>query len=99
MIEYRVRPVNRFVVTRFYDVGEISGRSSNLCGEFDNLEWAEKVGSALAMSEEGAVFTTLIDKREPVGTFHAMTSEQSEALLAFIHSDAYPKDDPDAGTD
>lgn len=68
-IEYRVRPVTRYIVTRFYS--EIStvvspdgvtasttcgASGSDVCGEFVNQEMAQRVATALGQSEpEGTV--------------------------------------------
>lgn len=43
-IEYRVRPVIRYVVTRFFQ--DERGASSNVIGEFDSETWAERVKDA-----------------------------------------------------
>ena len=50
-IEYRVRPVTRYVVTRFHqsDDGEVGGVETK--GEFDNQETAHQVGYALCKEE------------------------------------------------
>lgn len=48
-IEYRVRPVTRYIVTRF-EAGENCGSSSQH-GEFDNPEVAYQVGYALCKAE------------------------------------------------
>jgi hypothetical protein len=52
-VEYRVRPVTRYVVTRF--VGErdeaVGACGSETRGEFDNIDVAYEVGYALAKAE------------------------------------------------
>lgn len=48
-IEYRVRPVTRYVVTRYEEDGR--GAGSEPKGEFDNYETAYAVGYALAQSD------------------------------------------------
>lgn len=48
-VEYRVRPVTRYIVTRFYDDGATSG--SSVKGEYDSEEVAYQVGYALAKAE------------------------------------------------
>lgn len=48
-IEYKVRPVTRFIVTRFEQDGAAAG--SSLCGEFDREEDALRVGFALAKND------------------------------------------------
>lgn len=50
-IEYRVRPVVRFMVTRFYSSKDESGVDP--LGEFPNADLANRVGSALALKDEG----------------------------------------------
>lgn len=49
-IEYRVRPVTRFVVTRFESDGGMA--SSTSCGEFDREEAALRVGFAAAKMDQ-----------------------------------------------
>jgi hypothetical protein len=49
-IEYRVRPVTRYVVTRYEKVDEGSGGVRTL-GEYDNQEVAQEVGYALCKAE------------------------------------------------
>ena len=54
-IEYRVRPVTRFIVTRYETERPVDGRASNGSstqhGEFDNEDTAYAVGYALAKAE------------------------------------------------
>lgn len=48
-IEYRVRPVTRYIVTRYEETERCSGCSQH--GEFDNPEVAYQVGYALCKAE------------------------------------------------
>lgn len=50
-LEYRVRPVTRYVVTRYEE--SASGRSggSSQCGEYDNADIAHEVAYALCKQE------------------------------------------------
>lgn len=48
-IEYRVRPVTRYIVTRYCEMNDGGGVST--CGEYDNEEVAYQVGYALAKTE------------------------------------------------
>ncbi len=50
-IEYRVRPVTRYVVTRWYDLGNARGCEPK--GEFDSPGIAHEVAYALAKDEHG----------------------------------------------
>lgn len=54
MIEYRVRPVTRFIVTR-YESGDADAPTtrpeSSQLGEYDNSEVAYQVGYALCRAE------------------------------------------------
>ncbi len=50
-IEYRVRPVTRFIVTRFADY-ENATQQSSTHGEFDNADVAYQVGYALCKAEQ-----------------------------------------------
>lgn len=57
-VEYRVRPVTRYVVTRFERQESDDGRSGTCAncvekGEFDNAKTAYEVGYALAKDEHG----------------------------------------------
>ena len=49
LIEYRVRPVTRYVVTRYEE--EVNGASSRVLGEYDNVYIAQEVGYALCKAE------------------------------------------------
>ncbi len=55
VIEYRVRQVTRYVVTRYHRTGPCG--SSTQLGEFDSGQTAAWVGKQLSLSEEGAIFT------------------------------------------
>lgn len=49
-IEYRVRPVTRYVVTRYHQ-DRANGGAVETCGEFENEDKAYEVGAALAFKE------------------------------------------------
>jgi hypothetical protein len=51
MIEFKVRPVSRFVVTRYESEGKAA--SSSIVGEFDNHRSALDVAHAIAQCEGG----------------------------------------------
>lgn len=57
-IEYRVRPVTRYLVTRFHGEESEDGRSasggSSCMGEFDNQKSAALVAGALSVADEAA---------------------------------------------
>lgn len=61
-IEYRVRPVTRFIVTVFRAAGD-ECHSSAGCGEFDNEETAYAVGYALAKAEHDRLGWPIADER------------------------------------
>jgi hypothetical protein len=48
-IEYRVRPVTRYIVTRFHDAETHGGVST--IGEYDNPDVAHEVGYACCKTE------------------------------------------------
>jgi hypothetical protein len=53
-IEYRVRPVTRYIVTRFHSEAVEGARGSvgsSVVGEYDNHEMAYEVGYALCKAE------------------------------------------------
>ena len=52
-IEYRVRPVTRFIVTRFHGNDESLSGGVETHGEFDNSDTAYKVAYALCQAEHG----------------------------------------------
>lgn len=64
-IEYRVRPITRYVVTRYHreDDGDRQGGGSSTHGEFTNHETAYAVGYALARAEHGRLGYPLEDMR------------------------------------
>lgn len=51
-IEYRVRPVTRYIVTRYEQDNE-GGASNSQMGEYDNQQVAQEVGYALCKAEHG----------------------------------------------
>lgn len=55
-IEYRIRPITKFIVTRWlsYDDGESAGGGSEACGEFPNEEQALTAARGLVALEPGA---------------------------------------------
>lgn len=64
-IEYRVRPVTRYIVTRYYSEilpnGTGCGGCESIGGEFDNMEQANKVAKAMSSLEPEAVCFQLAD--------------------------------------
>lgn len=50
-IEYRVRPVTRYVVTRFHEDAAGKTGGSSVKGEYDNADMAYEVGYALCKEE------------------------------------------------
>lgn len=56
-IEYRVRPVTRYIVTRFErqenSEGDVVAAGSSVCGEYDAHQQAYDVGYALAKADHG----------------------------------------------
>jgi len=67
LIEYRVRPVTRYIVTRFERSGNgascIGGGGGGGHGEFDNYETAYQVGYALAKADHERKGWPLGDER------------------------------------
>jgi hypothetical protein len=53
MIEYKVREVTRYIVTRFYDFPDdyANSKGSKVLGEFANEDQAYEVADALAFKE------------------------------------------------
>ena len=62
-IEYRVRPVTRYVVTRYYEYAAGTGGGVETLGEYDNQELAYQVGYALAKQEHARIGWPLGDER------------------------------------
>jgi hypothetical protein len=62
LIEYRVRPIDRFVITRFEDEGDGNRRSAFL-GEYDSAELAHEVAYALCREEHRTLGWKLDDER------------------------------------
>jgi hypothetical protein len=62
MIEFKVRPVGRYIVTRYEspDGVPVGKEGSRTVGEFPNHAAAEVVAKALAKSEPGATVTSNI---------------------------------------
>ena len=58
VIEYRVRPVTRFIITRYHRSSDDNGRSeagSELCGLFESAYQANRIAKALHSSEDGSL--------------------------------------------
>lgn len=61
IIEYRVRPVTRYIITRFHSETTPAGFGrvgSEMLGEFDNQVKAERIAQALTGMESGAKYIT-----------------------------------------
>lgn len=52
MVEYKVRPITRYIVTRFHSEGNCAGVETK--GEFDNLNVAWEVAYSLCRHEHDA---------------------------------------------
>lgn len=50
-IEYRLRPVTRYVITRYEDQGDKGTAAIRTIGEYDNHDIAYEVGYALCKAE------------------------------------------------
>lgn len=50
-IEYRVRPITRYIVTRYEENLQSGAAGSVQCGEYDNVNTAYAVGYALCAKE------------------------------------------------
>lgn len=61
LIEYKVRPVARYVVTRYESRGKAGG--SEQLGEFDNAETAHAVAYALCRAEHERLGWPVGDER------------------------------------
>lgn len=61
-IEYRLRPVTRWIVTRYEESGGNTGSSSQH-GEFENSDTAYAVGYALCKSDHERLGWPLDDER------------------------------------
>lgn len=65
-VEYRIRPVTRYVVTRYHEQGlhgQYVGAGSEQKGEFDNADTAYAVGYALAKHEHEQLGWPVGDER------------------------------------
>jgi hypothetical protein len=78
-IEYRVRPVTRYIVTRFCEEISADGKSSGSCGvkgEYDSQEVAYQVGYALAKAEHQALGYPVGDERIKYPEFELASQEK-----------------------
>jgi hypothetical protein len=48
-VEYRIKPVTRYIITRYHQIGDSAGVDSK--GEYDNADVAYDVGYALCRAE------------------------------------------------
>lgn len=60
-VEYRVRPVTRYIVTRFHSDAQSGGCETK--GEFDSADAAYQVGYALAKDEHQRLGYPVGDER------------------------------------
>lgn len=60
-IEYRVRPVTRYIVTKFEQ--QLDNSACTVCGEFDTQKQAYDVGYALAKADHNRLGYPLGDER------------------------------------
>lgn len=84
MIEYRVRMVPRYIVTR-YDAGE-SGRGGNseTRGEYDNADVAYEVATALCKAEHERLGWDLGDERIKYPLPYEQDQERRAGLVAGV---------------
>lgn len=54
VIEYKVRPVTRYIVTQYLNQDTLKNKASYTCGEFANLEQANRVAASLAKTHQEA---------------------------------------------
>jgi len=83
-VEYTVRPVVRYFVTRWEDgraEGSAWNTGSSYCGTFDNVEQANRVAEALAQAEVGASVRLL-------GSNTTVTTKNLEGVTDGIFSPA-----------
>lgn len=62
-IEYRVRPVTRYIVTRYEEQDARCAKNATQHGEYDNSKTAYEVGYALAKAEQDRLGWSLGDER------------------------------------
>ncbi len=65
-IEYRVRPVTRYIITRYEETQQGEARSAAACGtrgEYDNAETAYEVAYALAKADHARMGWAIDDPR------------------------------------
>lgn len=87
-IEFRVRPVTRYNLTRYEDDPQTRSGSIESLGEFDSVEAAERVGLAMHKTEPYSTFAT-IDRGGQIGgpkhdPFSLGAQMRNEALFAKI---------------
>lgn len=83
-VQYKVRPVTRFVVTRFHSTeeedGTFSGGSGTL-GEFDCFAYAYQAANAMAKEERQELGDMVDDKNFAFPDRFAKAEEQYFTLL------------------
>lgn len=62
-IEYRVRPITRYIVTRYVAGDDMSPACSEVKGEYDSEQLAFEIGTALAKDEHRTRGWSLDDSR------------------------------------
>ncbi|WP_139812959.1 hypothetical protein [Ensifer aridi] len=89
-IEYRVRPVTRFIVTRFESDTGPDGRDSGGCstkGEFDNFDTAYQVAYALCRDEHQRLGWPVGDERIKYPEHHDGLREPKMEVVGSLLSD------------
>lgn len=81
-IEYQVRPITRFIVTRYVAGDDMSPSCSEVKGEYDNEQLAFEIGTALAKDERLRRGWALDDGRMvfPKSTAVSMRDAEAEGV-------------------
>lgn len=71
VIEYKVRPVTRYIVTQYLNQDSLKNKASYICGEFANVEQANRVAASLATTHQEAS-----ESLDPYEVFYSLYSHQ-----------------------
>ena len=81
-IEFRVRPVTRYNLTRYeHDPASVSGSSGSVA-EFDNWDEAHRVAKAMAAVTDGAHYVQDAAVQSPVDEIRRVINEHRDVLTA-----------------
>jgi hypothetical protein len=76
VIEYKVRPVTRYIVTQYLSQDILKNKASYTCGEFANVDQANRVAASLAQTHQET--SEISDEYEVFYSLYSHQYDESE---------------------